>query len=104
MDEHVYSLRYSRTPDAWKPSTWPGIVDLAYEVIGAIHGGKAASIPMLQSVLSLSAHPEAFHWLADESLIHDCIHCLARQRKQDPRYVSRLVCRLAHGHASYLGL
>lgn len=87
-DRHSYLGNYARTDKAWQPLTSPATIIRAYATIQAICNGKETSIPLLQSVLSLSAHPEALHLLTDRSLIEGCIQYLDQQRKADSRYVS----------------
>lgn len=85
-DRHSYLGNYARTDKAWQPLTSPATIIRAYATIQAICNGKETSIPLLQSVLSLSAHPEALHLLTDRSLIEGCIQYLDQQRKADSRY------------------
>lgn len=91
MAEHVYPLRYAHTDGAWKPSTSPTTIDQARGTMIAIHRRQNPTIPMLQSVLSLSAHPEDLHLLNTTVIIDDCIQYLDWRRKQNLRYVSLVV-------------
>jgi hypothetical protein len=88
MGDYVYLRKYARTDDTWQPWTSPSTVDQARATIEAIRNREDISIPMLQSVVSLTAHPEALHLLNNPRLIQDCILQLYQRQKQDYRYVS----------------
>lgn len=88
MDDYAFLHKYARTGDirTWKPATSPITIDRARATIDAIRNRQEISIPMLQSILSLPANPEALELLNNGSLIQDCILYLYQKQKEDTRY------------------
>ncbi|CAE6451686.1 unnamed protein product [Rhizoctonia solani] len=86
MGGYDYLRKYARTDDTWQPSTLPSTVGLAREAIAAICSRKDVSIPMLQSVVSLTSHPLSLHLLGHPKLTQSCILRLSQGQQRDPSY------------------
>ncbi|CAE6506160.1 unnamed protein product [Rhizoctonia solani] len=86
MSGYDYLRKYARTDDTWQPSTSSSAVELARETIDAICSRKDVSIPMLQSVVSLAAHPLSLRLLGHPKLAQSCILRLSQGQQRDATY------------------
>ncbi|KAG8732164.1 hypothetical protein FRC10_001189 [Ceratobasidium sp. 414] len=81
-----YLRKYARTDDTWQPRTSPDTVDLARKTLNAIRNGRELSPSMLESVVSLTAHPQSLCLLNDPMMVQACILRLFRLQRRDPLY------------------
>lgn len=88
MTNLTYLKKYARTGDTWQPWTSPVTPDQARSTIKAIRKRQDVSIFELESVISLTEHPNALIMLNSPPLIQECILKLHRQQNIESLHVS----------------
>ncbi|CAE6511694.1 unnamed protein product, partial [Rhizoctonia solani] len=82
MSQYKYLQDYA-DGGTWAPSTSPGTVDKARAAVHAIRNKQKVSIPMLESVVSLTYYFESLIELLDDpGLIEDCVILLSQREKK----------------------